>query len=213
MFTGIIEETGFVEDITRLESGIELNILCQKITEDIKTGDSIAVNGCCQTVISFDKNSFKTQLSTETLSVTAFDNIKAGARLNLERALLPTGRMGGHIVQGHIDCKGKFLKQVSAGNFHELYFKIPQKACRYAVYKGAIAINGVSLTIASIDGDILKCAIIPYTFYNTNLSELKSGEYVNVETDILGRYIEKLMSLNNNSSNITENFLQENGFL
>lgn len=213
MFTGIIEETGYVKNITRLENGIELNISCEKVTDDIKIGDSISVNGCCQTVISFDKNSFKTQLSKETLSVTNFNELKPNDKVNLERALLPTGRLGGHIVQGHVDCKGKFIKQISSGNFYELYFEIPKQECKYLVHKGAVAINGVSLTVASIEGEIVKCAVIPYTFHNTNLSELKPAQYVNIETDILGRYIEKFLSLNNNSDNITKNFLQENGFL
>lgn len=213
MFTGIVEETGYVKNITRLENGIELNISCEKVTDDIKIGDSISVNGCCQTVIYFDKNSFKTQLSKETLTVTNFNEIKPNDRVNLERALLPTGRLGGHIVQGHVDCKGKFIKQIPSGNFYELYFEIPKQECKYLVHKGAVAINGVSLTVASIEGEIVKCAVIPHTFHNTNLSELKPAQYVNIETDILGRYIEKFLSLNNNSDNITKNFLQENGFL
>ena len=213
MFTGIIEETGYIKEITHFNNSIEINISCEKITDDLKIGDSISVNGCCQTVIYFDKNSFKTQLSKETLSVTNFNELKPDDKVNLERALLLTDRMGGHIVQGHVDCKGKFIKQIPSGDFYELYFEIPKQECKYIVNKGSVAINGVSLTVASVTGEIIKCVIIPHTFYNTNLAELKTGKYVNIETDILGRYIEKFLFLNNNSSNITENFLRENGFL
>ena len=213
MFTGIIEETGDIKAFTPEYGGARLVVRCQKILDDISIGDSIAINGCCQTVVKFDDTSFTVQVSKETLNVTTFKKFKAGSKINLERALTPLSRMGGHIVQGHVDCIGKFVRKVDFDEFYELYFELPETECKYVVHKGSIAIDGVSLTVAEIKGNTFKTAIIPHTFNNTTLSELKTGDNVNIETDILGRYVEKFLSPNNNVSKITQNFLQENGFL
>ncbi len=213
MFTGIIEEIGYVKEFLPEYSGARLVVSCHEILDDVKYGDSIAINGCCQTVVKFDNSSFTVQVSRETLNVTTFKDLRQGIPVNLERALTPTARMGGHIVQGHVDCVGKFIKKVDLNEFYELYFEIPANECKYVVHKGSIAINGVSLTVAELSGNIVKTAIIPHTFNNTTFSYLYTGDAVNIETDILGRYVEKLLSPNNNVSNITENFLQENGFL
>lgn len=196
MFTGITEEIGQIKSF----DGKKLIISCEKILEDMTIGSSIAVDGCCQTVVSFDKNSFITNVSSETLKVTK--GFKAPAFVNLERALLPSSRMGGHIVQGHIDGTAKYL-----GNNK---FELPYELSKYVVYKGAIAINGVSLTAASINNNNFSTAIIPHTFENTTFKYLKSGDIVNIETDIMGRYVEKFLSTQNN---ITVDFLKENGFV
>ena len=196
MFTGITEEIGQIKSF----DGKKLVIECSKVLEDTKIGDSIAVDGCCQTVVSFDKNSFITNVSTETLNITK--GFKPSAYVNLERALLPTTRMGGHTVQGHIDGTGKYL-----GNST---FELPEELSKYVVYKGAIAINGVSLTVASADKNIFTAALIPHTIENTTFKYLKSGDIVNIETDITGRYVEKFLSRKNN---ITVDFLKENGFM
>lgn len=198
MFTGIVEETGYVKSF----DGSKLVIECRKILYDVQIGDSVSVNGCCQTVISFDENSFSTNVSTETLRVTK--GFKTGEKVNLERALTPSTRMGGHIVQGHIDGVA-----VYKGNSK---FKVPHEIEKYIVYKGAVAINGVSLTVSEVQGDVFGVAVIPHTLENTNLKDLKSGDIVNIETDILGRYIEKFLSVKDNTS-ITVDFLAENGFV
>lgn len=213
MFTGIIEETGKIKLFAQTSGGAKLVVKAQKVLEDIKIGDSIAINGCCQTVTAFDENSFSVDVSRETLNITTFPNFQSGDEVNLERALMPTSRMGGHIVQGHVDCVGEFIRKIETGDFYELYFKIPEQEARFVVHKGSIAIDGVSLTVAEINENIFKTAIIPHTFNHTTLSNLKSGAKVNIETDILGRYVEKLLSWNNNTGSITENFLKENGFL
>lgn len=213
MFTGIIEEKGFINDFVPEAGGAKIVVNCHNILEDMKIGDSIAINGCCQTVVAFDENSFTAQVSRETLNITTFKYFKSGTLVNLERALTPSSRMGGHIVQGHIDCVGKFIKKVLMDQFLELYFEIPALESKYVVYKGSIAVDGVSLTVAEINKNVFKTAIIPHTYNNTNLASLNNGDFVNIETDILGRYVEKFLSPNNNVSNITENFLQENGFL
>ena len=199
MFTGIVEEIGLIKSF----DGLHLNIQCSKVLEGTKLGDSISVSGCCQTVTDFDKNSFSVNLSKETISL--IKNLKAGDYVNLERALMPSSRLGGHIVQGHIDGKAKYL-----GNFR---FELPKELAKYAIYKGSICIDGVSLTISNIEDNVFEVAVIEHTLKNTTLQYLKPNDYVNIETDILGRYIEKFLSRDNNViSNITEEFLVKNGF-
>lgn len=197
MFTGIVEEIGKIKSF----DGKKLVVECSKVLDGTAIGDSIAIDGCCQTVVDMTSNSFRADVSAETLNITK--GFKAGLNVNLERALTPQTRMGGHIVQGHIDGIGKYL-----GN---MTFEVPKELNKYIVYKGSISVNGVSLTVAKSEGNIFSVAIIPHTLENTNLKDLKTGDFVNIETDILGRYIEKFLSTQNN--NITENFLKENGFM
>lgn len=198
MFTGIVEEIGQIKSI----DGSRLVIECSKVLDGTQIGDSIAINGCCQTVVSMSANSFSADVSKETLQITK--GFKPSEHVNLERALTPSTRMGGHIVQGHVDGTAKYLG--------DSRFEIPQDLVKYVVYKGSITIDGVSLTVSKTDRNIFEVALIPHTLKNTTLQYLKSGDYVNIETDILGRYVEKFLSTQNNS-NITENFLKENGFL
>lgn len=195
MFTGIVEEIGLIKSF----DGTKLVVECSKVLENTLTGDSIAIDGCCQTVVSMTSNTFTANVSSETLKITK--GFKSGEKVNLERALTPQTRMGGHIVQGHVDSIGKYL-----GNME---FEV--KDSRYIVYKGSITVNGVSLTVSKLDGNIFGVAVIPHTLENTNLKNLRFGDSVNIETDILGRYVEKFLSTQNN--NITEDFLKENGFI
>ena len=213
MFTGIIEEIGTVKEFNRLHTGAKVKICCSKVLENTKTGDSISINGCCQTVTEIGVDYFAADVSEETLKITNFLKLKSGDKVNLERALTPTSRMGGHIVQVHIDCTAKLLKTERLSDFYNLSFEIENEYSKYIVKKGSIAINGISLTIADIDNCIFNVAVIPHTYSNTTLSNLKPNDIVNIETDILGRYIEKLLSTNNNTSTINENFLIENGFM
>ena len=198
MFTGLVEEVGKVKNI----SGSDLTVSCSEVLKGTKIGDSISINGCCQTVISMTKDSFTVNVSDETFGITNFKYLKSGEEVNLERALTPTTRMGGHIVQGHVDCLAKYLGDM----------KFEVEDSKYIVYKGSIAVNGVSLTVASLEDNVFSVAIIPHTLDNTNFKNLKVGDLVNIETDILGRYVEKFLSMGNNSK-IDENFLIENGFM
>ena len=197
MFTGIVEETGFIKSF----DGHKLIVECSKVLENTQIGDSIAIDGCCQTVVAISANSFSADVSAETLKITK--GFKTGECVNLERALLPQTRMGGHIVQGHIDGTGKYLGDMT--------FEVPKELDKYIVYKGSITVNGVSLTVSKNQNNTFSVAIIPHTLENTNLKYLKIGDLVNIETDILGRYVEKFLSTKNN--NITEDFLKENGFM
>lgn len=199
MFTGIVEETGLIKSF----DGKKLVVECsKKILEETKIGDSIAIDGCCQTVVSLGINTFCADVSKETLKITK--GFKSNEYVNLERALTPQSRMGGHIVQGHVDGVAKYLGMSR--------FELPSELAKYVVYKGSITINGVSLTVADIVKNIFSVAIIPHTLENTTLKYLEPGDFANIETDILGRYVEKFLSTPNNS-NITENFLKENGFI
>jgi len=197
MFTGIVEEIGYIKSF----DGQKLIVECSKVLEGTQLGDSIAIDGCCQTVVNITDNSFSADVSLETLKITK--GFKTGAKVNLERAITPETRMGGHIVQGHIDGVAKYLGDMT--------FEVSQELDRYIVYKGSITVNGVSLTVAKNINNTFSVAVIPHTLANTTLQYLKYGDSVNIETDILGRYVEKFLSSKNNS-NITEDFLKENGF-
>lgn len=211
MFTGIIEEIGTVSEFERTGKNAVLTVDCKNILADLKIGDSISINGVCQTVIEFDEKSFTVEVSKQTLEVTNFSLLKIGENVNLERALTPNSRLGGHIVQGHVDKTAKLVKMEQLNDFYNIYFETDET--RLIVPKGSVAINGISLTVADVNETCFKIAVIPHTYKNTNLQFLKIGDLVNVETDILGRYVEKLLSPNDNKSNITMEFLAENGFV
>ena len=211
MFTGIIEEIGIVKEFKKSAQGALIVVECKNVIEDIKLGDSIAINGICQTVVSFNNNSFSAQVSPQTLDVTTFSTLKPNDKVNLERALTLSQRLGGHIVTGHVDCVGKILSIEKLSDFYNLRFKVENNFIKYLADKGSVCINGISLTVAQAFSDEFKVAIIPHTFENTNLKDLKIGGFVNLEFDILAKYIEKILLTNNNKV-IDENFLKENGF-
>lgn len=213
MFTGIVEEIGIVKGFTKKTHGADIVVGCQKVLKDTVEGDSISINGCCQTIAALGDSTFTANVSDETLKISTLGNFKAGDTVNLERALTPASRIGGHIVQGHVDCRGKFLRAERLSDFYNMTFEIPHTQSKYVVYKGSIAINGVSLTVADIRDNIFTIAVIPHTYQNTTLNTLKAGDLVNIETDILGRYVEKFLSVNNNESRLNEDFLKENGFI
>ena len=208
MFTGIIEELGKVEKLTNNQ----ITITAKTALDGTKIGDSIAVNGVCLTVTNINTNSFCADVSPETMKVTALGNLKTGSFVNLERALPADGRFGGHIVSGHIDDRAKCISIKKVTDFYELIIELTDDCSKYVVKKGSIAINGISLTIAEVSGNIIKIAIIPHTFENTNLKTLQSGDYVNIETDIFAKYIEKFLSTSDNKTGISMEFLMENGF-
>lgn len=211
MFTGIIEEIGAVKSFSRSDKNASLTIECKEVLKGTKIGDSIAINGVCQTVTEIFSGCFTAQVSAETLSVTNFLNLKTGDKVNLERALTLNSRLGGHIVSGHIDGKAKLKKIEKLADFYNLKFEAEPQLIKYIVKKGSITINGISLTISDIISNEFNIALIPHTFKNTNLEFLKIGDFVNVETDILAKYVENFLSTGNNET-IDENFLKENGF-
>ncbi len=208
MFTGIIEEIGKVLSITEKKAVVE----CELVLENTKIGDSIAVNGVCLTVTSIERKSFTADVSPETFMVTALNELKPGSEVNLERAMPSDGRFGGHIVAGHVDGIGKVGSVTPNNGFFEISIALSPKEAQYVVKKGSIAVNGVSLTVADISGNALKIAIIPHTFRNTCLRSLQAGEYVNIEVDIISKYVEKFLSTSDNKSRINEDFLKRNGF-
>lgn len=209
MFTGIVEEIGHINSV----NNDSISVSCKKILEDINIGDSIAVDGVCLTVTSYNVTSFNADVSYETMRVTKLGDLQINDSVNLERAMLATSRFGGHIVSGHIDCVGKIIDINKNGNFYELNVSIPDGNSQYFIKKGSITIDGISLTIYDLTENSIKVAVIPHTFENTNLKTLKSNSFVNIEFDILGKYVEKKLLMNDNKSNITERFLQENGFM
>lgn len=213
MFTGIIEEIGIVKEFKTSADNALIVVECKKVLEDTKLGDSIAINGVCQTVTALSENSFSAEVSSKTISVTTFSTLKSGERVNLERALTISSRLGGHMVTGHIDGKAKIIKIEKKSNFYNLKLEIEKEFIKYIAKKGSVTINGISLTIAESISNTFEIAIIPHTFENTNLSVLKEGAFVNIEFDVLAKYVEKILLTDNNKSNINENFLKENGFL
>jgi len=212
MFTGIVEEIGVIKSISKGSSDALIIVECKNILEDAKIGDSIAIDGVCQTVVRFDKNSFTVEVSNETLKVTNFLSLKVSDRVNLERALTLQSRIGGHVVSGHIDGLVKIKKIQKISEFYNIDFEIEKDLEKYVVKKGSVALNGISLTVADISYNTFSVAIIPHTFENTALKYLKISDFVNIEVDILAKYVEKFLSRGNNSG-IDDNFLKENGFL
>lgn len=216
MFTGIIEDIGYVKSFDSVSGGAKLEVQCSvEFLKDVKIGDSICINGVCETVTKINSDGFCFDISAETLSVTNFSSLKQNDELNLERALTLKSRLGGHIVSGHIDCKGTITAVEKLSEFYSISVEIPKEFSKYVVYKGSVTVNGISLTVADIQNNIFKVAVIPHTYSNTNLRSLDVGNFVNIETDILAKYVEKLLYSGNNKkeSNIDMAFLKENGFV
>ena len=208
MFTGIVEEVGKITAVTRNQISVE----CYKILDDVNLGDSVAVNGVCLTVVNFSDKGFIADVSPETFSVTALNNLKSGDYVNLERAMPANGRFGGHIVSGHVDGIGKIVGINPNKGFYDVKIELMNENSKYVIKKGSITVNGISLTVADTERNFVTIAVIPHTFENTNLKWLKSGAFVNIEVDILAKYIEKFLSTSDNRSGIDIDFLQRNGF-
>ena len=194
MFTGIIEELGSVASIQTRDDGALIRVDASVVTSDTNDGDSIAVNGVCLTALDVSPEGFSADLSQETLDRSTLGNLAEGSKVNLERAVTPSTRLGGHIVQGHVDGRGTFISADQNGDFYTLKIGFPQELARYLVFKGSVAVEGISLTIASHDEDNFDIAIIPKTWQMTNLSTLKPGDAVNLEADVIAKYVERMMS-------------------
>jgi riboflavin synthase len=194
---------------------VELTIACSKIQDDMRLGDSISINGVCLTVVRYNDEAVTFDLSPETLRQSTFLNRSEGTRVNLERALRLDDRLGGHIVQGHVDALAEIRKINKIGGFYEIDFSLPKTISRYVVKKGSITIDGISLTIADMANDWFRIAIIPHTYEQTVLHTLKVGDSVHIETDVLARYLERLLfqdETGEKKQEITEEFLKKHGF-
>ena len=189
MFTGIVEEVGVVAKIS--DNG--MTVRATQVTEDLKLGDSIAVNGTCLTAVSFDRTEFSVDLSPETMRRTSLGQLSVGGPVNLERALLASDRMGGHIVQGHVDGTGRVMSTKRDRDSTIFRIRVPKRLNRYIVEKGFVAVDGISLTVVKIGASSFTLAVIPYTLKNTNLAALSAGDRVNLEADILAKYVESLL--------------------
>jgi len=194
MFTGIIEELGTVAAFEPRHAGARLRVACRVVLSDVTEGASIAVNGVCLTAVGITPDSFDADLAPETLSRSNLGSLVAGSRVNLERPVTPVTRLSGHIVQGHVDATGEIvaLDALGDGNWW-LRVRVPGELDRYLVHKGSIALDGISLTIASLDAGVVGVTIIPHTFEHTSLGSARVGSRVNVEVDVLAKHVEKLL--------------------
>jgi riboflavin synthase len=195
VFTGIVEELGRVATIEERSTTARLRIACRTVLSDATEGSSIAVNGVCLTALDIQDDSFAADIAPETLHRTNLGELRPGAIVNLERPLLATGRLNGHVVQGHVDGTGEFLslEQLEDDNWW-LRIRIPRELDRYVVYKGSIAIDGISLTVASIENRMCSVTIIPHTYHSTSLSQHQPGDKVNLECDVFAKYLEKMLA-------------------
>jgi riboflavin synthase len=209
MFTGIIEEVGIVKSITKGAKSATLTVFAKKIVADLKLGDSVSTNGVCLTVTSFQGDCFIAEVMNETLKRSSLGNLQVGSKVNLERAMPANGCFGGHIVSGHIDGTGTIVN-IQRDDIATWYtVKATSQIMRYIIEKGSITIDGISLTVAKVSNDSFAVSIIPHTTKETTLSQKSIGEIVNLENDIMGKYIEKMMIQN---QGITKDFLSKNGF-
>jgi riboflavin synthase len=213
MFTGIIEELGAVDAVETRAAGARLRVRCATVMADMTEGASIAVNGVCLTAVDPRPGSFSADLAPETLRRSNLGDLRAGSRVNLERPLSPSGRLSGHIVQGHVDGTGEFLALESLGGENWwLRVRVPADLDPFLVYKGSIAIDGISLTIAALESDVLSVTIIPHTYRNTTLGGYRPGARVNLECDILAKHVEKLLRKLDVKAPLTVDKLRDNGY-
>lgn len=214
MFTGIIEELGSVAAIEPRTAGSRLRIAAPIVCEDVREGDSVSVNGVCLTAVDLRSGSFGADVSPETLKRSSLGSLQRGSRVNLERALKANSRLGGHIVQGHVDAMGEVLSLDLLGdNNWWLRLRVPPEIDRYLVFKGSVAIDGISLTIAEVESGRIAVTILPHTYEHTNLKGMRAGVAVNLETDVLAKYVEKMLgTLDVKGGKLTLNGLLEQGY-
>ena len=193
MFTGIIEELGKVAAIEKQPDAIRLTIACKEVLSDLKRGDSISCSGTCLTSIEIDDQGFTADVMLETIRRSSLDGVKVGDPINLERAMNATTRFGGHIVQGHVDGVGEFVSREKSDNWDWVKIRLPKELMKYVLHKGSITLDGISLTVNHIDGDVIALSLSPETLRVTTLGYKKPGDKINVEADVLAKHVEKLM--------------------
>ncbi len=210
MFTGIIEDVGTVKQIEKKGAFGRITVETALPLSEMREGDSIAVDGACLTASGFSGNAFSADVSEETLRVTTLGGLSAGSKVNIERALTLSRPLGGHLVTGHVDGLGSITKMARSGDYLDLEISLPGELMAQVVKKGSIAVDGISLTVADLGPGSVRIAVIPHTLGKTSLLSRKEGARVNIETDIIGKYVEKFF--NKKESRITEEFLSEHGF-
>jgi riboflavin synthase len=214
MFTGIIEEIAKIEKTKPIAGGLSIKIGAIKILDDISVNDSICVDGVCLTVTNFDNSGFWVDAVGTTLEKSTFASVKPSSFVNLERSVRLNDRLGGHLVQGHVNGIGTISEIKKLGENYLLQITVPENLERYLIKEGSIAVSGISLTIADLDKNLISISVIPHTWQNTNLKYKKINDKVNIEIDVLAKYVEKLLTKDNSGSekNITENWLKEIGY-
>ncbi len=214
MFTGIIEATGNIESMTAMGNDLRMAIVSKSLDlDDVQLGDSIAINGVCLTVTSLHRAGFDVDVSTETLRCTTLSILVAGAQVNLEKALLPTTRLGGHLVSGHVDGIAMVVACREEGRSQRIDFELPENLARYIAAKGSVCIDGVSLTINTVNGCLFSVNIIPHTQEKTVINQYGIGDRVNIEVDIIARYLERLLDLSGSGKTIDMAMLERSGFI
>lgn len=212
MFTGLIEETGAIRSVRRTGRSLRLTVGARRVLEGLRVGDSIAVNGVCLTVVAFDATSFAADVMPETFSVTNLSGLSPGSPVNLERTMALGDRFGGHIVQGHVDGTGRVLAVESDEIAVRVTVGCGAEVLRYLVPRGSVAVDGVSLTVVDVGADRFSVSLIPHTFAATALGARRVGDLVNLEADVLAKYVERLLTGPGQRTGITEAFLKEHGF-
>ncbi|MDD2046987.1 riboflavin synthase [Pseudomonas putida] len=219
MFTGIIESIGSIRSLTPKGGDVRVYVETGKLDlGDVKLGDSIAVNGVCLTAVELPGDGFWADVSRETLDCTAFNELKSGSRVNLEKALTPTTRLGGHLVSGHVDGVGEVVSRSDNARAIQFRIRAPKELAKYIAHKGSITVDGTSLTVNVVDGAEFELTIVPHTLAETIMADYRPGRRVNLEVDLLARYLERLLlgdkaAEANAGSGITESFLAANGYL
>lgn len=213
MFTGIIEEVGTIGSIRRGGKSVALEVTCHRVLEGTKTGDSISVDGVCLTVTRLDARGFSVDVMPETMARSSFHLLKAGSRVNLERALRLNDRLGGHIVSGHIDGTGRIVERRQEENAEVFRIEADDMVLRYIVEKGSVAVDGISLTVMTLDARSFRLGIIPLTQTETTILTKRIGDTVNIECDIIGKYVEKLATGRSSGAGVTWDTLVRNGFI
>jgi riboflavin synthase len=215
MFTGIIEATGQIEDLQAANGDWRLSVASDKLDfSDVKIGDSISVSGVCLTAITLNEKSFVADVSNETMNCTSLAQLSKGDLVNLEKAMQPVSRLGGHIVSGHVDGLAELIRKTDDGRSERLVYKVPTELSRYIAHKGSVCLDGVSLTVNEVDGDEFSVNIIPHTTAATTMHLYQAGRKVNLEVDVISRYLERLLqrSSETDESNLNLDFLADHGF-
>ena len=218
MFTGIIEALGEIRALTPKGGDVRLYVATGKLDlADVKLGDSIAVNGVCLTAVELPGDGFWADVSRETLGLTSLGGLKPGSRVNLEKALMPTSRLGGHLVSGHVDGLGEVVSRADNARAVQFRLRAPAELARYIALKGSITVDGVSLTVNAVDGAEFELTIVPHTLGETIMADYRPGRRVNLEVDLLARYLERLLlgdkAAESSKGGVTETFLAEHGYL
>jgi riboflavin synthase len=212
MFTGIIEESGKLKSISKGTRFKRIEIQAEKVLEDLKVGDSININGACQTVVELRSSSFVVEAVEETLKRTNLGQLKPEDQVNLERSLKLSDRLSGHILTGHVDCTGSIKSITRTGDFWTFEFSLPETYLTYIVEKGSVGVEGISLTVVDVLKDSFSVSVIPFTFAQTNLSKKREGDSVNIEVDLLGKFVKRFLDIKSSKEKITQKFLKERGW-